>query len=323
MSNSNGVISAPVSIDDVKTVLGESSNDLATLCQSSNINKWTRYKPVDWDAVAIDIKSNWSGKGGHCNWSFPTTTSLSGIPAFYSKTNNGWSYSTVSAPYRLGDFNGYDSNATTPISIYCPTPVEPSKFYASIYDNLDGGTQLSINDVIGSGTWYFGIALYNTSNNLSYFKTVTTPNNNETISFKTLAVGGYTVYPFISSTQYPNDSNTEVNGTTYIPFPIITPPYVSVKTVYVNPITYSYDSTNKSLTVTNNSTSAHTVRIDLIFADSDPTDSLQSGEYTLYNSSLASKASKTVSFKSYMASGKSYDYALFIDGSIYTTNTIN
>lgn len=40
------IISAPVSIDDVKQALGESSNDLATLCKSENINIWSKYKPI-------------------------------------------------------------------------------------------------------------------------------------------------------------------------------------------------------------------------------------------------------------------------------------
>lgn len=46
MSVSNGIISAPVSIDDVKSTLGESSNDLATLCRSDKINIWSKYKPI-------------------------------------------------------------------------------------------------------------------------------------------------------------------------------------------------------------------------------------------------------------------------------------
>ena len=46
MSISNGKIIAPVSIEDVKTVLGETSNDLATLCKSENINIWSKYKPI-------------------------------------------------------------------------------------------------------------------------------------------------------------------------------------------------------------------------------------------------------------------------------------
>ena len=45
-NSETGIISAPVSIDDVKQALGESSNDLATLCKSENINVWSKYKPI-------------------------------------------------------------------------------------------------------------------------------------------------------------------------------------------------------------------------------------------------------------------------------------
>lgn len=45
-NSDSGIISAPVSIDDVKRALGESSNDLATLCKSENINIWSKYKPI-------------------------------------------------------------------------------------------------------------------------------------------------------------------------------------------------------------------------------------------------------------------------------------
>lgn len=46
-NSDSGIINAPVSIDDVKQVLGESSNDLATLCKSENINIWSKYKPIN------------------------------------------------------------------------------------------------------------------------------------------------------------------------------------------------------------------------------------------------------------------------------------
>lgn len=42
MSVNNGKITPPISIDDVKSVLGESSNDVATLCKSTKINKWRK-----------------------------------------------------------------------------------------------------------------------------------------------------------------------------------------------------------------------------------------------------------------------------------------
>lgn len=45
-NSETGIISAPVSINDVKQALGENSNDLATLCKSENINIWSKYKPI-------------------------------------------------------------------------------------------------------------------------------------------------------------------------------------------------------------------------------------------------------------------------------------
>ena len=47
MSIVNVIIQAPVSIADVKTVLGETSNDFATLCRSDKINMWAKFKPVE------------------------------------------------------------------------------------------------------------------------------------------------------------------------------------------------------------------------------------------------------------------------------------
>lgn len=60
MSNTNGVIAAPVSIYDVQHVLGQGSNDLATLCVSTAINRWARYKPERWaGTTAADKLKGW------------------------------------------------------------------------------------------------------------------------------------------------------------------------------------------------------------------------------------------------------------------------
>ena len=59
-NSESGIISAPVSIDDVKQALGESSNDLATLCKSENINMWSLYKPI----AGKDIYGDAMYKGG-------------------------------------------------------------------------------------------------------------------------------------------------------------------------------------------------------------------------------------------------------------------
>ena len=45
MAYNNGKIEPPVSINDVQRAIHVYSGDLATLCKSTNINKWARYKP--------------------------------------------------------------------------------------------------------------------------------------------------------------------------------------------------------------------------------------------------------------------------------------
>lgn len=42
----SGGVTYGVSIDDVKKVLGSTSNDVATLCEAANINPWARYRPI-------------------------------------------------------------------------------------------------------------------------------------------------------------------------------------------------------------------------------------------------------------------------------------
>lgn len=55
MSYNNRKITGAVSIRDVQQALNESSQDLRTLCTSSKINPWARYKPI---AIANDDERN-------------------------------------------------------------------------------------------------------------------------------------------------------------------------------------------------------------------------------------------------------------------------
>jgi hypothetical protein len=62
MPISSGKIVAPVSIDDVRTALGVSSNDLGYLCKNTHgkTNMWAKYKPVIYPSENINLtNSNW------------------------------------------------------------------------------------------------------------------------------------------------------------------------------------------------------------------------------------------------------------------------
>lgn len=123
MSYNSGLIQAPVSINDVKSALGLSSNDLATLCKSDKINMWAKCKPVSY-AKAFDI-TDAEKKTINYGLSVPTTTygTLSGAKIKEVAASN-WSYTRpsggASSPYRLGDFVNYYHNAGPLIQVNYP-----------------------------------------------------------------------------------------------------------------------------------------------------------------------------------------------------------
>lgn len=105
-NSDSGIISAPVNIDDVKQALGESSNDLATLCKSDNINMWSLYKPVATgdpfvsDKYAGNLTITNLSLEDLSNWF--TLMTDEDCAYIYKKPYGG-----EKSPYRLGDFRGY------------------------------------------------------------------------------------------------------------------------------------------------------------------------------------------------------------------------
>lgn len=122
MSVDRGIIVAPVTIDDVKQVLGESTNDLAALCRSSNINMMSKYKPVPLaetfvtDSLNADMRT-WTAKSD-TGWWIGNPNGVFGMRTVndvqQAKELGRWTYNkptgTSEAPYRLSDFIGYNSN---------------------------------------------------------------------------------------------------------------------------------------------------------------------------------------------------------------------
>ena len=132
--HNNDVITAPVSlVGDVAAVLGDSSTDLGTLCQSSKINMWAKYKPVPWDSVTVDRNSNWfKGNNGLCGLNIPTA---SGTPD--DIYNLQWGYAPPSSYFRLGDFDGYSHQSTFLLTGWLPDNnitlnVDDSKLYVRL-----------------------------------------------------------------------------------------------------------------------------------------------------------------------------------------------
>lgn len=148
----NGKITAPVSIDDVKRALGESSDDLATLCNNDGIVPWSRCKPIAYSQPFTDIPpvredrtiNVTSYHGAPCivrcgilvpeikydvnnfNAIFDIAERLDsdntwGNRFAPSATYNGYHlHGGTSEPYRLGDFRNYCNNASKTFAINTP-----------------------------------------------------------------------------------------------------------------------------------------------------------------------------------------------------------
>lgn len=194
----NGKITAPVSIDDVKRALGESSNDLATLCKSENINMWSKYKPLNVaknfidnlifrEEEYIDLHNITGYKGAViCGISIPwmnaddirhlyDSNGNKGFEAYPEKFIEGiyWGYVSPQGgkyPYRLGDFRGYDAYTSMPIQFNLPQNdnieqiynIKPKIELILFQDVGSTGNSIQLEDIIphlNDGTYQLGVYL--------------------------------------------------------------------------------------------------------------------------------------------------------------------
>lgn len=216
MSLSNGKITAPVSIDDVKNCFGLSSNDLGTLIKNANINVWAKYKPTVYPSPFPD---DWyRGRDGNYGLNITVDNKVSTVAnlvAQYSKTNNG--YGTLykrptggsSAPYRLGDFRGYNHNANPELRDYLSVTQltrESAHELTVAYNAITtDGDQISYTQVSAYNGFRFGFIIMNGSNLATILTASTTINNGNykvTLPANRLQLGTYQVYPMFCSADY-------------------------------------------------------------------------------------------------------------------------
>lgn len=327
MSVSNGKITAPVSIDDVKSVLSYGSDDLASLCTYEGINMWAKYKPVDSDNAFLDINTGWKGKRNDCNINYPETTSIFDIKGYYSQADNGFTHRTASAPYRLGDFRGYNHNARSEyLGIDTTSPSTEDAVSISAAYNLQSvdSDWISMKDLLNDGniTYHFGVLLYNNNGNkLQYMRTSDT----NIVKFTKVKAGTYTVYPFMSSVDYTSSDFPQLQVGSYIPIPVLQPITLVVETrAYINASKVTLTQSGLgSATIKNVDSVSHFVALQLRFSSSKENSSMLFGESILMgNTELAGGDSKTVLFKDQMQSGKTYELWLNVDKVLTTKQAV-
>lgn len=150
-------------------------------------------------------------------------SSFKNIPAEMDGDMNGWTYALpiggVNAPYRLGDFRGYDTDAV-PMLHNFSVPSQVSNQFSS--NTIQGAcmmlseseTSLSFADFPIFKDYYLGMYLVQDNGTQYRYKTsdVTLGNRGSTVEISTLGmpVGNWTAYPFISESK--QDGVTLVAG---------------------------------------------------------------------------------------------------------------
>ena len=251
MSNSNGIITPPVTIEDVKTVLGLLSiNDLGTLCTTDRINMWSRMKPVHIrGAISHERTGNWwKGTFGDCGIDlFGAVASLyTQIPGKYtSDKKNGWGYTPPFggevSPFRLQDFENYWHDAPAPIFNFTVTDkvAQGKKIYARCMvgattegDKKESAGALTFADIAAAGAsaqeqiydlgdFYFGIVITDTIGNV--VGRVAGPEKASAGGCEFLVGNNfrlnteYWVYPFLSSSPQPQNETDVLSAYYTIP----------------------------------------------------------------------------------------------------------
>lgn len=333
MSLSNNKITAPVSIDDLKSLFGEPSGTLATLCKSSKINVWAKYKPTVYPSPFPD---DWyKSKDGNYGLNITVdnrVSSWSALVAEYSKANNGYSNIYIrpsggaTSPYRLGDFRGYNHKAKPEISDYLAATnyLEDSQISLSVAYNVvtADGDQVSYNAIEAFKDLYFGYVITDTSGKtLKLIATASTTSSYEVrLAARTLLAGTYRLYPMFCNVDYSTNHTLRAMYCYAVPNldggKIMTVRTASeTEASKYESIFAEYTFANTRIKVTLKAKERVT-NIGIYFCyQSNPTkgQALLVGEYSTRIDSIASGETKSVTFTNPL-SGKSYLVYVMSDG---------
>ena len=143
----------------VRSALGENNNNVGLLCRSSNINMWSKRKPVIYPANSTDgVADWWRSADNNCGIYVQKVNGLDELPEL---TGSVWSYipptGGASAPYRLGDFRNYEHNSTIPFDILLPKYIitGSSGNVVKLRVLTVGSNNLTLTDIVGNK--YFGV----------------------------------------------------------------------------------------------------------------------------------------------------------------------
>jgi hypothetical protein len=149
----------------VDNVIEQGSDDFKTLCTSSNINKWSKYKPIRDAGFGVNWPMDSMGHYGFGSLPTANVSNINNEDWIYAQPRGGSFGGTIDEPYRIGDFRRYNHLAP-PIMYLDQVQVDEvdfdtddyAKFHLIISSTSDG---LKLSDFVSPdySTWWFGIRL--------------------------------------------------------------------------------------------------------------------------------------------------------------------
>src|SRR5690554_3428531 len=94
----------------VGTTLGISSRDVGTLCTHTNVNRWSKWKPINHTSVTGLTEAQFLALKYGINISELAST----VGTTYNSANWVYNKPTSISPKRLGDFRTYEHTAPVP-----------------------------------------------------------------------------------------------------------------------------------------------------------------------------------------------------------------
>lgn len=154
----------------VANTLGTSSRDVGTLCTHQAINMWSRHKPVQFNTTdPLTVAQLSSVDQG---MSIDPISNLSTVQAAtwrYARPNGG----ANNAPYRIGDFRGYDHDSLPFLYVGYPAnhtlEVEYNKdlelvLSRAVTSRIGGGMQISDFTRFNMASMHFGVYCRSSTN---------------------------------------------------------------------------------------------------------------------------------------------------------------
>ena len=206
------IVTAPIGLYDVMVALGESKEDIGTLCTSDKINQWAKYKPYRINQPS-DITDT-QRKAINFGLIMPTIyNTKAGLIAGLRNDGGSWGYDRPTALdwQRITDFVGYNHDAIPPFGtiksqdlMLSDGPVIPTEMPNS------GPDEIKLSDFEKAGEelsqWYFGVILDNgTMQWIATTSRTFADGNAWQVDFsgaRGLTVGEYTAIPFICDTRW-------------------------------------------------------------------------------------------------------------------------